>query len=334
MEISPVAARPTSLPPRRECRSLSLVFPVFNEVEALPKLRTALERWRPTLPISTEVLLVNDGSEDASWELIEAWAAADPTVRGISFARNFGHQAALLAGMRHASGDAVVLLDADLQDPLEIIPRMLERHVEGYDIVYGRRIARDGESWFKRVSAWAFYRLMQRLVHPRLPADAGDFRLVSRRCVEVVCGLPEPELFLRGLFAWTGLRQTGVDYARPARSAGTTKYSLWRMLRFASNAAFSFSLLPVRFVGLCGLLLAGVSFASGIYGVARWFAGATVPGWTSLMVLIGFVSGVNMVAVSVIGEYIGRVHEAAKRRPRFIVDRAANLAPRDDSSAR
>jgi dolichol-phosphate mannosyltransferase len=314
------------------CHVLSLIFPVFNEEEALPLLRDALEAWRGTLAVETEVILVDDGSTDASRAFLARWAADDTSVKVLFLARNFGHQAAMLAGMRHAKGDALVLLDADLQDPLEVVPEMLARFEEGYDIAYGRRVERQGETWFKRATAWGFYRLMRWLVHRNLPSDAGDFRLVSRRCADLVCALPERDPFLRGLFAWTGFRQIGVPYVRKSRAAGTTKFPLWRMLRFASNAALSFSLMPIRVIGVCGLLLAGGSFASGTYAFLRWLvAGDTVQGWPTIVILVAFIGGANMVALAVIGEYVGRVHEAVKQRPRFVVGEALNVAPLKDA---
>lgn len=305
---------------------LTLIIPVYNEEDALPLLRQAITEWKQSVPFTVEILLVNDGSRDSSLALLRSWAESDKNIKVLSFCRNFGHQAALIAGLDHAQGDAVVMLDADLQDPLEVIPTMVAQYEAGYDMVYGRRIERHGESWFKRTTAWLFYRLMQKLVHDDLPLDAGDFRLVSRRCVKTICGLQERDPFVRGLFAWTGYPQIHVDYVRNSRSKGVTKYPFWKMCRFAFNAALSFSLLPIRFIGIFGLILAGGSFAAGFYAALRWLvAGDTVQGWPTIVVLVAFIGGTNLIGLSVIGEYVGRVHEAVKQRPRYIIGATINI---------
>src|SRR5215467_12926421 len=209
--------------------TVSLVIPVYNEAAVLPLLRQRLSHFADSLPCQLEIIFVNDGSSDQSTELLMAWAADDARVRVLGFARNFGHQIAVTAGLDHASGDAVVVLDADLQDPPEVIHAMLFQYCRGYDVVYGRRTVRKGETVFKRFTAWAFYRLMRAAIHPDLPADAGDFRLISRRCLNALAQMRETHRFLRGMISWVGFPQTAVDYEREPRAAGTTKYPLRRM---------------------------------------------------------------------------------------------------------
>lgn len=306
--------------PRPSPALISLVFPVYNEAEVLPHLRAAVEVWRPAFPYPVEIVLVDDGSRDASWALMRQWAEADPSVRAVALSRNFGHQLALTAGLAHARGDAVVVLDADLQDPLEVIPEMVARYCDGYDVVYGRRTGRPGEGPLKRGTAWLFYRLMRLLVDPNLPADTGDFRLVSRRCVDAIHAMPEGHRFLRGMFAWVGFHQTAVDYVRPPRAHGTTKFPLLKMLRFAGNAVLSFSPLPIRLIGVIGLGLAGLGFLYGAYVVARWyFVGDTVVGWPTIVVLLSVIGGMILLSLGVLGEYLSRIYEAVKQRPLYLV---------------
>lgn len=307
-------------------RLLSLVIPVFNEEDSLPLLRSALQSWTSTLPCSVEVILIDDGSSDRSLHLLREWAREDASVRVLSFSRNFGHQIAVMAGLHHTRGDAVVILDADLQDPLEVIPEMIARYQEGYDIVYGRRQERLGETWTKKTTAWLFYRLMRALVHRDLPPDAGDFRLVSARCVAALRAMPEGHLFLRGLFAWMGFRQTSVPFVRPARAAGATKYNYRKMLGFAANAALSFSPLPIRAIALFGAAVACAGFLYALYSAARWlWVGDTVAGWPTIVVLVTVLGGMNLVCLGVIGEYISRIYEAVKKRPLYLVKESINL---------
>jgi len=313
-------SRPPPPVPRAAPALVSLVFPVYNEAETLPHLRAAVTAWRRSFPHAVEIVLVDDGSRDASWALMRAWAEADAAVRAVALSRNFGHQLALTAGLAQARGDAVVVLDADLQDPLEVIAAMVERYQAGYDVVYGRRCRRLGEGLLKRGTAWLFYRVMRLLVDPGLPADTGDFRLVSRRCVEALKAMPEGHRFLRGMFAWVGFHQTAVEYVRPARVHGETKFPLLRMLAFAGSAVLSFSPLPIRLIGLLGLVLAALGFGYGGYVVARWYwVGDTVEGWPTLVVLLSVIGGMILVSLGVLGEYLSRIYEAVKQRPLYLV---------------
>jgi dolichol-phosphate mannosyltransferase len=311
--------------PNRELSLLSLVIPIFNEEETIPHLRKATEDWRKTVKVPVELILVNDGSSDRSWALLVDWAQEDPSVKAVGLSRNFGHQAAVTAGLGYAQGDAVTVLDADLQDPLEVINDMIERYEEGFDVVYGVRISRAGESFLKLATAWFFYRFMRFLVWRGLPQDAGDFRLVSRRCLDVVLSMDEVHRFLRGMIAWAGFSQTSVQYHRQKREHGTSKYTFTKMLNFACNAALSFSILPIRGISICGLLVAAFGFSYGLFSILRHFAYQdTVPGWTTIIVLLGIIGGMILIGLGVIGEYVGRIYEEIKDRPLYIVQECVN----------
>jgi dolichol-phosphate mannosyltransferase len=308
------------LQPRPAPALVSFVFPVFNEADGLPHLRSALDAWLKDFQNPVELVLIDDGSRDGSYELIQNWAAADPRIRGLSFSKNFGHQMAVSAGLAVAQGDAIVIMDADLQDPLEVVPEMVARYREGYDVVYGQRVERAGETVFKRASAWAFYRLMRRFVHPDLPADTGDFRLVSRRCLDAILRMNEQHRFLRGLFAWVGFPQVSVRYKRNPRQFGETKYPFFKMVKFAWNAALSFSTFPIKLITAGGFATALLACAYGVYAVAqKYFFHNTVQGWTGLVVIGGLIGGMILVSLGIIGEYVGRIFEEIKRRPLYIV---------------
>ena len=315
------------LPPRPYPSRLSLVIPMYNEESVLPFLRRAIERLMAEVRSEVEVVLVNDGSTDSTLRLIIDWARDDPAVKVVNFSRNFGHQIACTAGLDYATGDAAVLLDADLQDPPNVIHRMLERYCEGYDVVYGRRVAREGESRFKRATAWLFYRLMQALVHGQLPVDTGDFRLISRPCLEALRQMRETHRFLRGMVAWVGFPQIGVPYERPPRLAGSTKYPLRKMLSFAWTAATSFSTIPLRISTLLGVvvMLLGMEEA-GRAVLSKLFNWPTVPGWSSLTVLISVIGGTTLMSIGVLGEYVGRLYEQSKNRPLYVVSRLMNIS--------
>lgn len=307
---------------------VSLVIPVYNEIEMLPLLRQAIGDWCKKAGIHFELILVDDGSTDGSLTFLREWATQDDWLCLISFSRNFGHQAAIYAGLVNASGDVAVVLDADLQDPLEVIPEMIERYQEGFAIVYGLREVRNGETAFKRLSAWFFYRVMRCFVHADLPVDTGDFRLISRPVIEALKAMPEQDRFLRGMFAWMGFPQTSVRYRRQERLAGKTKFSFFKMCRFAFCAALSFSAVPIRLISLAGMLTAGFGFVYGAYTVGRWLiVGDTVQGWPSIVVLICLIGGMILIGLGVVGEYVGRIYEATKSRPSYIVKEQVNLAP-------
>lgn len=314
---------------------VSLVIPVFNEAPVLPLLRQRLSQFAESLPCELEILLVNDGSSDHSMDLLMAWAAEERHVKVLGFARNFGHQIAVTAGLDHASGDAIVVLDADLQDPPEVIHAMLFEYCRGYDVVYGRRTARKGETVLKRFTAWAFYRFMRLAIHRNLPADAGDFRLISRRCLNALAEMRETHRFLRGMISWVGFPQTAVEYEREPRAAGKTKYSLRGMLRFAWTAAISFSPLPLRISFGFAVILALIALTQAINAVVRTALGLyTVPGWTSLMVVLCLIGCAILISIGVLGEYIARIFEENKHRPLYVITESINFPTEEKTKAK
>ena len=329
----PAAYHP--LAPRPDPRLLSVVVPVYNESAVLPLLRRELTAFADALPVPAELVLVNDGSTDDSLRHLLDWAAAaDGRVRVVGLARNFGHQAAVTAGLDAARGDAVVVMDADLQDPPAVVLDMLREYRAGYDVVYGRRVTRAGETPFKRLSAWAFYRLMQRFVHESLPIDAGDFRLISRPCLDAVRGMRETHRFLRGMVAWVGFPQTAVAFERPPRAAGTTKFPVRHMARFAWTAALSFSPAPLRVSFALAVLVAAVGMAEGAYAVVRKLLGLHVePGWTSLLIVVCLIGAAVLLSIGVLGEYVARIFEQVKGRPLYVVSVTSDGRPLDDRAA-
>ncbi|HSI87163.1 MAG: glycosyltransferase family 2 protein [Candidatus Methylacidiphilales bacterium] len=311
---------------------LSLVIPCYNEEAVLPVLRQELAAFLKKLTVKVEIVLVDDGSRDRTLELLLQWCREDPSVRVLGLARNFGHQNAATAGLDAASGDAVILIDADLQDPLDVIPEMLAKYEEGYDVVYGQRLSRSGESWFKLFTASMFYKVMRTFVHPDLPADTGDFRLISRRCLDAVCSMHEMHRFLRGMITWAGFAQTPVRYHRNARVAGISKYPLIKMIRFAWNAIIAFSPLPLRISLAFGLIS---SFIGGLYGCYAIFRAVvfhdTVPGWTTQIVLTSLLGGAVLISNGILGEYVSKIFEECKGRPLYIVATRTNFPARVSS---
>ena len=315
-----------ALQPRRDPDLLSFVIPMYNEAEVLPVLIPRLEQLAATLPCAVEWVVVNDGSRDGTANLLAAWAARDKRLKLVDFARNFGHPAALTAGLDHASGDAVVIMDADLQDPPEIVVDMLARYREGYDIAYAQRTKRHGETAFKVATAAAFYWIMRAFIHRDLPANSSDFRLMSRPAVDALGHLREGQRFLRGMVTWIGFPQVAVPFERPSRAAGTTKYSTRKMVAFAWDAILSFSKLPLRLATYFGFL----TFVVGMIYGARVFIHALlyrdlVPGWATTVVLITLLGGAILVCLGMIGEYVGRIYEEIKQRPIYIVRRRMNI---------
>lgn len=315
--------------------SLSVIVPCFNEEAVLPvthdRLRTALD----AIGMPWEIVYVDDGSRDRTREILLSLAATDDRVKVISFSRNFGHQIAVTAGLNHAGGAAVVIIDADLQDPPEVIARMVERWREGYDVAYGLRTERAGESRFKRWTAQAFYRLINRLSDVSIPLDVGDFRLLSRRAVDAFNSMPECDRFIRGMVAWVGFRQVAVPYARDKRHAGESKYPLRKMVRFALDGIISFSDAPARLATTVGFVsLAIATLVSLQVLVAYFFARDTVPGWTSTFLAITFLGGVQSLCIGILGEYIARIYREVKRRPLYLVAVTANLAGAVESPQR
>lgn len=305
---------------------LSVVVPCFNEAPVLPTTHERLTGVLTTVGMPWEILYVDDGSHDRTAELLMAFAAEDERVKVISLSRNFGHQLAVTAGLNHAAGAAVVLIDADLQDPPEVIATMLDRWREGYDVAYGLRTQRAGESRFKRWTARLFYRLINRLSDVPIPLDVGDFRLLSRRAVDAFNAMPECDRFIRGMVAWVGFRQVAVPYSRDRRHAGESKYPLRRMLRFAWDGIVSFSDAPARFATTVGFVVLAIAavVATQVF-VAYFFARDPVPGWTSTFLAILFLGGMQSLCIGILGEYIARIYREVKRRPLYLVAATANL---------
>ena len=304
---------------------LSVVVPVYNEQESVPELYRRLTAALSGVVKSFEVVLVDDGSNDRSWEIIRELAARDGRVKGLSFSRNFGHQMAFTAGLDHADGDAVVIMDADLQDPPELLPELLARWREGYDVVYAVRARRHGETAFKLFTAAAFYRLLRRITRVDIPVDTGDFRLMSRKAVEAFRRMPERHRFTRGMVAWLGFRQVGVPYARAARHAGETKYPLRKMLRLASDGITSFSYIPLQLASWIGLAVSGLALLALVVAVAIRLGGGTMPAWTIAAAALALLGGVQLVAVGLVGEYVGRVLDEVRRRPLYLVRDSVGL---------
>ncbi len=322
-----------SLKKRNNPKLLSLVIPCYNEELVIPYLRKSLEEILPKITTKVEVILVNDGSSDQTIESLISWSLSDKRIKIISFARNFGHQIAVTAGMDNANGDAIIIMDADLQDPPEVILEMLAKYREGYDVVYGKREERVGESRFKLATAWLFYRLMKILVHKDLPLDSGDFRLISRNCLDALKGMREKHRFLRGMGAWVGFPQTPVIYKRAARAAGETKYPLRKMLTLAMNAAISFSPLPLRFSLSLGIIIAFVGFIVGITAVVKaWMHYSGLypelvynPGWATVVALLCLIGGSILISIGILGEYIARIFEEVKGRPLYVIESKFNF---------
>lgn len=305
---------------------LSVVIPVYNEAAVLPSAFKALQDVLDKMECRYELIFVDDGSADASLAILSQAALADPRIKVLVFSRNFGHQAAITAGLDFASGDAVVVMDADLQDPPEILPDMVRLFRQGYDIVSAQRISREGDGLFKRATAAVFYRLM-RSAFDRLVPEVGDFRLYSRASIVALRTLREQHRFIRGMAAWIGLKEAVIPFHRQRRAAGETKYPTWKMMRFAWTAISSFSALPLRLTLLFGLALSGVGFAYLTYVIyAALVLKITSPGWPSLVALQVTFSGAMLVAIGLVGDYIARIYEESKHRPLYILDRAVNVS--------
>jgi dolichol-phosphate mannosyltransferase len=310
----------------RKLSFLSIVIPIFNEEDSLSALRDSLDLWLLSLgDIKTEIILVNDGSNDASLHKCVEWAHESKDIKVISLSRNFGHQLAVSAGLGYASGEAVVVMDADLQDPFDVIHEMIKRYEDGYDVAYGQRNQRKGETRFKLGSAWLFYRLMRHFVHKDLPVDTGDFRLISRRCVDALNSMPESQRFLRGMIAWMGFSQVAVPYTRNERQYGETKYPLRKMLFFAWNAITSFSSFPVRVISFCGLMSALAGFFICLWILYQYLSGETVRGWASMTGLITVIGGFILISLGIIGDYVGKIYDEVKGRPLFLVEKTFNI---------
>ena len=308
--------------PRPDASLLSVVVPLYNEEQVLPEFHRRLSAVLETLELDSEIIFVNDGSDDRTVEIVDGLRTADPRVALVDFSRNFGKEIALTAGLDAAAGDAVVLIDADLQDPPELIPELLRHWRDGYDVVYATRVSREGETRLKKLTAFLFYRLMQRATRIAIPADTGDFRLLSRRAVRALEQLHEQHRFMKGLFAWIGFPQKAVPYKRDPRFAGETKWDYWRLWNFALEGVTSFTIAPLKVATYLGLVTALLSFVyAGLVIVKTLLYGDPVRGYPSLMTAVLFFSGVQLIGIGLLGEYLGRVFDETKRRPLYLVKR-------------
>lgn len=301
--------------------ALSVVVPCYNEADVLPEMYRRLSAaCRAVSGDEFEIILVNDGSRDATWNLTEQLSALDPQLKGVNLMRNYGHQTAVTAGLAVSTGQRVMVIDADLQDPPELLADMMKIMDGGADVVYGKRVSRAKESRFKKATAFGFYRLLSRMTSVPIPEDTGDFRLMSRRVVDALTAMPEHGRFIRGMVSWIGGRQVPILYERAARYAGTTKYPLRKMIRLAAVAITSFSTVPLRLAVWLGMSIAGLAGILFVYTISQWARGAVVDGWTSMMAAICLFTGAQFVLLGIMGEYLGIVVDEVKRRPLYLLD--------------
>ena len=314
---------------------ISIVVPMYNEELVVFESYKRLKEVMESLNEPYEMIFVNDGSQDATPVILRRICEADHTVHFIDFSRNFGHQTAISAGMDYSSGDAVVVIDADLQDPPEVIPEMIAKWREGYDVVYGKRAERKGETVFKRVTSAVFYRVLKSLSDVDIPVDAGDFRLIDRKVCEALKLVKERNRYVRGIISWLGFRQTGVEYVRDKRFAGETKYPLKKMLRFAFDGITSFSIKPLKLSSYVGGFVSFAGFAYLLVVIfLKLFTDHTVEGWATIMVAMLFLGSVQLICLGILGEYLGRVFNEVKPRPMYVVEELVATAAPERRDAR
>lgn len=301
---------------------ISVVVPLYNEEEVLHEFHRRVHNVLNSMPLAWEIVYVNDGSTDHSFSILCDLKRENPSVAIIDLSRNFGKEIALSAGIDHAKGDAVIVIDADLQDPPEVIPEFIAKWKAGYDVVYGQRISRDGETKTKKITAYAFYRIMQHVSRVKIPPDTGDFRLLSRRAVEALKKLREQHRFMKGLFTWIGYRQIAVPYKRASRPAGQTKWNYWKLWNLAVEGITSFTIFPLKIASYLGIFTAFGAFLYLVFIIYKTLIyGDPVAGYPSLMVVMLFLGGVQLLTLGVIGEYVGRIFNETKYRPLYLVDR-------------
>lgn len=310
----------------------TIIAPIYNELESLPELYRRITEVMDSTGESWELVLVDDGSQDGSTEVIRSLAAKDERVRPVIFARNFGHQIAVTAGLDYSRGKAVVIIDADLQDPPELILDMIKKWREGYEVVYAVRAEREGETWFKTTTASLFYRTIYRITDVKIPLDTGDFRLIDRKVVNIMNTMREKHRFLRGMASWVGFRQIGIPYKRAARFAGKTKYPLSKMLKLALNAITGFSYFPLQLATYLGFITAGLAIiAIPVVIIVRLVWSQEFLGQATTLIAVLFLGGVQLICVGILGEYVGRIYDEAKGRPLYIVrDQPSDFMKKDD----
>lgn len=308
----------------------SVIVPMYNEEEVIIETYRRLTQVMNNIGESYEIIFINDGSRDKTRVMIHELCNKDKNIKMIDFARNFGHQIAITAGMDYAAGECMVIIDGDLQDPPELIPDMIKIWRDGYDVVYGKRKSRQGESLFKKITAKAYYRILRGLTNVDIPVDTGDFRLIDRKVCEALKQLPERSRYVRGLMSWVGFKQIAIEFERSERFAGKTKYPLKKMLKLAMDGIMSFSYKPLKFASYIGAILSGISF---LYLIAvliqkLFFPETSQSGWTSLIAVSLFFNGIILLMLGIIGEYIGRIYEEAKGRPLYIISELKNMEDR------
>lgn len=305
----------------------SIIVPVYNEEEVIMETYKRLKDVMDALKESYEIIFVNDGSRDKTAFIIEQVCEKNENIKLIDFSRNFGHQTAITAGMDYSQGDAIIIIDADLQDPPEIIPRMIQKWREGYDVVYGKRLERKGDSLFKKFTAKMFYRFLRKMTDVDIPVDTGDFRLIDRKVCDALKTVNERNRYVRGIISWLGFKQTGLEFVRDKRFAGETKYPLKKMLKFAFDAIASFSYKPLKLASYAGLLLSALSFVYLLVIIIQkiFVKGSTVQGWASILAVNLFFNGIVLIILGIIGEYIGRIYDEAKGRPLYVVRHVKNI---------
>ncbi len=300
---------------------LSIIIPIYNEEKNIPLLYQRLKEVVDPMQLNYEFIFINDGSKDNSIAMIRDLAKHDQGVKYINFSRNFGHQIAVTAGLDKSSGEAVVIIDADLQDPPELIHELYAKMKEGYEVVYAKRRSRKGESWLKKFTAKMFYRILSRITSISIPVDTGDFRIMHRKVVDVLNNMPEQQKYLRGQISWIGFNQTYVEYDRDIRHAGETGYTYKKMIRFALDGITSFSNLPLKFATGAGFVVSAIAFLMIIYAlISRFYIEDYEPGWTSLMLAVLFIGGIQLIGIGIIGEYISRLSTNVRNRPLYIIN--------------
>lgn len=309
-------------------KNISVIIPTYNEEETIPALYEKFTEIMCKMQnYDFEIIIVNDGSKDATLQILEKIAAKDIRIKVISFARNFGHQCAVSAGLKYVTGDCAVIIDADMQDPPELIPEMVKLWEDGNDVIYGKRKKRQGESLFKLFTAKMFYKTLNALSDIEIPRDTGDFRLVDKKVIDVLNTMPEHNKFLRGLWGWIGFKQIAYEYERKERLAGKTKYPLRKMIKLASDGIIGFSTKPLKLVGGLGIISIFISFVILVYAILSYMFtwNKLMPGWTSIMVAITFFAGVQLLSIWIMSEYIGRIYDESKSRPEYVIEKTINL---------
>jgi len=307
---------------------LSVVLPLLNEESVILETYERLKKTMLGLAWDYEFIFVDDGSTDHSLSILEGLAQQDKQVKYISFSRNFGHQMAITAGCDFCNGQYVVIMDCDLQDPPELIPQLISKAEEGFDVVYAVRRKRQAETWFKKITACLFYRIFALFTNIQMPLDTGDFRLINRKVLLTLRGLKEKNRFMRGLVSWVGFKQTGILYDRESRKAGRTKFHFLKMMNFSLDGIFSFSTVPLKIASLLGLIITILSALMGIYYVGmKLFTNQLVHGWLSLLISILFIGGVQLIFLGIIGEYLGRIYDEVKQRPLYVISKKSNIGP-------